>query len=322
VRFFRMDLHFGATLPGSIEQTAEQARRLEELGFEYAATGEHFMRGDPPQPTSTALPVLGVAAGATSRIRLLSSILLAPLYHPVMLAKLAATLDVASGGRLTLGVGVGGEFPVEFAALEVPVKQRGARADESLPLVKQLWTEGRVSHQGRFYRLDGVTLAPPPVQRPHPPIWVAGRREGAMRRAARYGDGWLPYFYSPRHYRESVERITALAREAGRDLAGFQWAHYAFICIAGTKDEAAGIAAERLGGRYSSRADMRSLVGSYCILGPAPECVAQIAAYVTAGARHIIFAWYGASDDIPRQMEITAREIIPAVRERIAAVTP
>lgn len=312
-----MDLHFGASLPGGLGATATGARRLEELGFEYAATGEHFMRGNPPQPTGTALPVLGVAAGATSRIRLLSSILLAPLYHPVMLAKLAATLDVASGGRLTLGIGIGGEFPVEFEAMAVPVKERGARTDESLPLVKRLWTEQHVRHSGRFYQLDDVTLSPPPVQRPHPPIWVSGRREGAMRRAARFGDGWLPYFYSPGQYRESVARITALAEEGGRDLAGFQWAHFAFISIADTREEAARIAAARLGSRYSSRADMLSIVGSYCILGSVPECIGQIEAYVEAGARHIIFAWYGAPDDIPRQMETTAREIIPALRDRL-----
>jgi probable F420-dependent oxidoreductase len=313
-----MDLYFGGTLPGGMDETVAGARQLEALGFEYAATGEHFMRGNPPLPTGTALPVLGVAAGATTRIRLLSSIVLAPLYHPVMLAKLAATLDVASGGRLTLGVGIGGEFPVEFEAMAVPVKERGARTDESLALVKRLWTEQHVHHTGRFYRLDDVTLSPPPVQRPHPPIWVSGRRDGAMRRAARFGDGWLPYFYSPAQYRESVTRITAVAEEAGRDLARFQWAHFAFICIADTREEAARIAAERLGGRYSSRAEMLSIVGSYCILGPVPECVRQVEAYVDAGARHIIFGWYGRPDEILRQMETVAREIIPAVRTSAA----
>jgi probable F420-dependent oxidoreductase len=313
-----MDLYFGGTLPGGMDETVAGARQLEALGFEYAATGEHFMRGNPPLPTGSALPVLGVAAGATTRIRLLSSIVLAPLYHPVMLAKLAATLDVASGGRLTLGVGIGGEFPVEFEAMAVPVKERGARTDESLALVKRLWTEQHVHHTGRFYRLDDVTLSPPPVQRPHPPIWVSGRRDGAMRRAARFGDGWLPYFYSPAQYRESVTRITAVAEEAGRDLARFQWAHFAFICIADTREEAARIAAERLGGRYSSRAEMLSIVGSYCILGPVPECVRQVEAYVDAGARHIIFGWYGRPDEILRQMETVAREIIPAVRTSAA----
>jgi probable F420-dependent oxidoreductase len=314
-----MALHFGGSLPGGMGETAARARDLETLGFEYAATGEHFMRGNPPLPTGAALPVLGVAAGATSRIRLLSSIVLAPLYHPVMLAKLAGTLDVASGGRLTLGVGIGGEFPVEFEAMGVAVRERGARTDESLIVMRRLWTEQHVTHEGRFYRLDDVTLSPPPAQRPHPPIWVSGRRDAAMRRAARLGDGWLPYFYSPAQYGESVARIRALAAEEGRDLARFQWAHLAFICVAGSREEAARIAAERLGSRYRSRAEMLSIVGSCCILGPVPECVRQLVAYVDAGARHIIFSWYGRPEDIPRQMETVAREIVPAVRSAAGA---
>ena len=314
-----MQLHFGGSLPGGIGGAGAGARRLEDAGFAYASTGEHFMRGNPPQPTGLALPVLGVAAGATSRIRLLSGIVLAPLYHPVMLAKLAATLDVESAGRLTLGIGIGGEFPVEFQALGVPVKQRASRTDESLALIKRLWTEEKVSHSGRFYQLDDVTLSPRPAQRPHPPIWVSGRREGAMRRAARFGDGWFPYFYSPEHYRNSVARISGFAGESGRDLSGFQWGHFASISIADTVEEAAQVAAERLGARYSSRAEMLSLVGSYSILGPVPACVDRIAAYIEAGARRIVFGWSGKPEDIERHIAITANEIIPAVRERFAA---
>ena len=101
-------LHFGAGMALGAAETASQARWMEDLGYEYFAVGEHYMRGNPPGPTHAALPLLGVAAGATSKIRLLSSILLAPFYHPTVLAKLTTTLDIASGGRLTLGIGVGG----------------------------------------------------------------------------------------------------------------------------------------------------------------------------------------------------------------------
>ncbi len=220
------ELHFGAGLALGAAETASQALWMEELGYEYLSAGEHFMRGNPPGATDAALPLLAVAAGATKRIRLLSSVLLAPFYHPVMLAKLAATLDIASSGRLTLGVGVGGEFPVEFQAAGLDVKQRGRRTDECLSVVRRLWTEEHVTHQGRHFSLEDVTLNPAPTQQPHPPIWVAGRREAAMKRAARYGDGWLPYFYTPDRYRDSVSRISQLAVEAGRDLSGFQWAFF------------------------------------------------------------------------------------------------
>ena len=87
---------------------------MEELGYEYISSGEHFMRGEPPGPTHATLPVLAVAAGATESLRVLSSIILTPFYQPLVLARMTSTLDAASNGRLTLGVGVGGEFPGEF----------------------------------------------------------------------------------------------------------------------------------------------------------------------------------------------------------------
>ena len=107
-------LHFGASMALPADRTAEQARLMEELGFEYMGAGEHFMRGRPPGATHAALPLLAVAAGATERIRLVTSVALVPFYHPLLLARMTATLDIASGGRLTLGVGVGGEFPMEY----------------------------------------------------------------------------------------------------------------------------------------------------------------------------------------------------------------
>ena len=99
------DLHFGANLTLEVGETARQARWMEELGYEYFSAGEHFMRGDPPGPSHASLPVLAVAAGATQSIRLLSSIVLLPFYHPLMLARMTATLDAASNGRLTPGRG-------------------------------------------------------------------------------------------------------------------------------------------------------------------------------------------------------------------------
>ena len=224
-------MHFGAGMALGAAETARQARWMEELGFEYFAAGEHYMRGSPPGPTHAAMPLLGVAAGATDQIRVLSSILLAPFYHPTVLAKQTTTLDIASGGRLTLGVGIGGEFPVEFEAAGLKVSQRGSRTNECLEALRRLWTEESVTYQGRHFQFTDVTLVPPPVQRPHPPIWVSGRRDPAMLRAARYGDGWMPYFYDPDRYRDSVAKITGFAAEQGRDLSRFQWAYFPYISI-------------------------------------------------------------------------------------------
>ena len=308
------ELHFGAVLGLSVRETAAEARWLEDLGYEYLGSGEHFMRGNPPGPSSAALPILAVAAGATSRIRLLSSVLLLPFYHPTILAKLTSTLDIASDGRLTLGVGVGGEFPVEFQAAGISTRQRGGRANECLEALKLLWTQEQVSYHGRYYKLNDVTLAPPPDQQPHPPIWVAGRREAAMQRAVRYGDAWFPYLYSPERYRSSVEKIKALAVDQGRDLSSFQWANYQFIAINDTREEAAQIAARSLGMRYLYSGDFMSIVESYCVLGPVKECIRRIEEYVDAGATHFLFSWACHPEDRASHIETVAKEILPYFR--------
>ena len=308
------EIHFGAVLGLGVEETAAEARLLEELGYEYAASGEHFMRGDPPGPSSAALPVLAVAAGATSSIRLLSSVVLVPFYHPTILAKITSTLDIASGGRLTLGVGVGGEFPVEFRAAGISPRQRGGRTDECLEVMKELWTGGPVTYQGRYFTLDNVTMSPPPTQEPHPPVWVAGRRDAAITRAVRYGEGWLPYLYSPDRYRDSVSKISALAREKGRDLSDFQWADFQFIAVYDSREEAAEMAAQSLGGQYLYSGNFMDIVGSYCVIGPVKECIRRLEEYIDAGARHFVFSWACPHEDRPRHIETIAREIIPYFR--------
>ncbi|MFQ6028780.1 MAG: LLM class flavin-dependent oxidoreductase, partial [Dehalococcoidia bacterium] len=253
-------LHFGATLVLGAAEIAAEARWLEDLGYEYLSAGEHFMRGNPPGATHAALPLLAVAAGATERIRLLSSIVLTPFYHPLLLAKFCATLDIASGGRLTLGVGVGGEFPMEFEAAGLNIRQRGRRTNECLEVLQQLWTGAPVTFQGRHFQMQDVAINPPPTQQPHPPVWVAGRRDAAMLRAVRYADGWLPYFYSPERYLDSVTKINQFAQEAERDLSDFQWAFFPYISIYPTEEEAANVAAEALGGRYLYGGDFVNIV--------------------------------------------------------------
>ena len=308
------ELHFGAVLGLGLEETAAEARWLEDLGYEYLGCGEHFMRGNPPGPSSAALPVLAVAAGATSTIRLVSSVILLPFYHPTILSKLTSTLDIASGGRLTLGVGVGGEFPVEFQAAGISATQRGRRANECLEVLKRLWTEEHLSYDGRHYKLDDVTIAPFPTQQPHPPIWVAGRRDAAMARAVRFGEGWLPYLYSPERYRDSVQKIGSLASENVRDLSQFQWANFQFISIYDTKEEAARVAARSLGMQYRYSGDFMDIVGAYCVLGTVGECVKRLQEYVEAGATHFLFSWACPPEDRPRHIETVANEIIPHFR--------
>ena len=313
-----LDLHFGAGLALGVGETVRQARWMEDLGYEYFSAGEHFMRGDPPGPTHAALPVLAVAAGATDQMRVLSSIILTPFYHPLVLARTTATLDAASGGRLTLGVGVGGEFPVEFEAAGLRVNQRGRRTDECLEVMRKLWTGEKVTFSGRHFQLTDAMINPAPVQKPNPPVWVSGRRDAAMARAAKFGDGWMPYFYDAPRYRDSVEKIKGFAAEAGRDISGFQWAHFPYIAIYPTEQQAAEVAAEQLGGRYLYGGEFLDIVRKYCLLGTVENCIEQLQEYIAAGARHIIFSISCPKEDRERHLEAIAKELIPHFRNKQA----
>ena len=143
-----------------------------------------------------------------------------------------------------------------------------------------------------------------------------------MLRAARFGDGWLPYFYNPERYRDGVRTIRQLASEVGRDLSGFQWAFYPYISVYPTVDEAATVAGHHLGRQYQAGRDFSAIARDYCILGPVDRCVSRLQEYVDAGARCIIFSLVCSYEDRTRHIETISKEIIPGLRERVASRSP
>ena len=292
----------------SPDGVAEFARRAEDLGFDVLGCGEHVMFH---VPTANTYVSLAVAAGATTRIRLLSAVVLLPLYPAALAAKMGAALDVASGGRYLFGVGVGGEFPKEFEACGVPVRERGARTNEALDVIRRLWTERGVSYAGRFNTLNDFSIDPMPVQSP-PPIWVAGRRDAAMKRAARYGDGWLPYMYTPEQLAASADRIRAFGEEAGRDLSGFRFGLYVFTAVHEDGDRAREMAADRLGRQYAQ--DFSTLIGKYALAGTPDEVRARLREYVDAGARLVMLSSACPDDHVDENVRLIAEEVIPAFR--------
>src|SRR3990172_7873137 len=164
------------------------AARIEEMGYDSVWTSEHVFFYF---PTFDALTMLAAIAALTSRIRLGTAVLLLPLRPAALAAKEITSVDVISGGRLTLGIGVGGEYPKEFQAVGVPVRERGARTDEAIQVLRRLWTEDNVTFDGRFTNLDGVTLQPKPAQRGGPPPSIARPSPAAIRPARPLGDGYL-----------------------------------------------------------------------------------------------------------------------------------
>jgi len=264
---------------------AECLARLEELPVDALWMGGHVAS---PNPSPEVMMALAVLAARTDRVRVGTSILLLPLYEPAIVAKQVADLDRATGGRVTLGVGVGGEYPSEFEACGIPIGERGLRTDETIPLLRQLWAGEPVSHHGRYLEFDGVRIHPAPPQGPALPIVVAGRQPVAMRRAARLGDGWMPYLYSPRRYADSVTTIRETAAADGRDLTGFEWFAFVFVNIDDDGDRAREDAARFLGGTYST-GDFAAMIDRVAAAGTVDQVTTTLQAFVDAGARHLVF---------------------------------
>jgi len=173
------------------------AQAADALGWDWLTVSEHIvmpteMAGVMGPRFPDSLAAAAVLAGATARIKLLTYVLVLPYRNPVILAKAVATLDFLSGGRLTLGVG-GGHMQREFEALGVPFAERGTRTDEYLLAMRELWTNPEPSFKGRYVQFDNIVFEPKPVQQPHLPIFIGGNSKPAMRRAAKFGDGWLPW---------------------------------------------------------------------------------------------------------------------------------
>lgn len=297
------ELRIGFVAPGD----PRKAAAMEDLPIDSLWTGGHVASRN---PSPEAMVGFARLSAVTERVTIGTSILLLPLYEPAIVAKQVADIDVASGGRVVLGVGIGGEYPGEFRACRVPVEERGRRTDEAIPLLRRLWTAEAVTHDGRYYAMDDVRIHPAPAQRGGPPIVVAGRKEPAMRRAALLGDGWMPYLYSPRRYAESVRTIGAVAADAGRDLDGFGWYAFVFVNVDDDGDRAREQAARSMGGTYSQ--DFGQMVDSVAAAGTAAEVAQKLVAFVAAGARHFVFLPAGdAGSIVPRVLD----DVVPRVRE-------
>jgi probable F420-dependent oxidoreductase len=221
-----------AERPDGVAGDAHAAcRRGEAIGYDYAAISDHIVEptdiharypytesGEFPASSRgerhEQLTVIAYLAAKTSRLKFLTSVMVAPHRPAVLTAKMLATIDVMSGGRLIVGVGAGW-LEEEFAAIGAPpFAERGATTDEYLMAFRELWTKDKPRFDGRFVKFAGILFAPKPVQKRCPALWVGGESGPAMRRAARLGDGWYPIGVNPRHrldtmarYRAAVERL-------------------------------------------------------------------------------------------------------------------
>lgn len=297
-------MKFGVTIPNNWgvadpKEVLAMGPLAEELGYDSLWVMDHLFNTGyirerlEDKPYYHPMSTLSYLAATTSRVLLGTSVLVLPYHNPVELAKYAATLDQISGGRVTLGVGVGA-MTEEFQALGIPMRQRGSLTDECIAVMKELWTNSNPSYHSRRWSFDDLLFSPKPLQKPHIPLWIGGSSPGALRRAATAGDGWHPTGLGPEDFSLGARDIGQQAIAAGRDPGAITMSMRVEVEVQG------GPSSERAAGRAR-------------IPGDDPgQMVAALEAYQSAGVEHAVLALN--SGDIPAikaLMELIARDVIP-----------
>ena len=318
-----MNFGFGVPTRGPLaapDALAALARKGEELGFDYVGVSDHIVIPNhiaSRYPYSESgefsggsgecleqLTALTFLAACTSRIRLLTSVMVLPHREPVFAAKALASLDVLSQGRLTVGCGVGW-LREEFEAIGAPpYEHRGTVGDEYILAFKELWTSDAPAFRGDYVRFSDISFLPKPVQKPHPPIWVGGESAPALRRAARLGNAWFPIgnnpaypLQTPEQYAQAVARLRQYAGEYGRDPASLDLAY----SVPGYDEHTA----------HTLPSGRRRP-----FTGTPGHIASDIRAFASLGVRHMMLGFQAPTlEDTVKRMEFFAREIRPLVPE-------
>ncbi len=230
------------------------------------------------------LALMASVAGQTTKVRLLTSVMVVPYREPMLTAKLVSTIDHLSGGRTILGCGAGW-MPEEFVAVGAPpYEERGAVTDEYIDIYRELWTKDAPSFKGKYRSFDNLYFAPKPKQRPHPPIWIGGESAAAMRRAVRRGDAWYPIGCNPhspldslKRYRAALDVLKRLADEEKRDIKTLDLAYWS-VWTSGTGAPAKASDGERM-----------------LLTGSADDIAGDIGAMKALGVNHVLFNFLSAT---------------------------
>ncbi len=265
------------------QDLSEQVRLARRLGFACISSGQHYLTA--PNQRLQTLPLLARLAAEAEGMEVVTSVLLLPLHNPVDIAEQAATMDVISGGRFVLGLGLG-HADVEYKAFGVDKRLRVSRFEEALEIMTLLWRGGPVEYHGRHFTVPRTESMVRPVQQPHPRIWIGGGSETPIRRAARLGHAWFPVtgdveFLSRNQalYRRALEEY---GNPAPPDFPIGTWVYLA-------EDEEQALAeGRRYLGPDSSERDFRARATTQLIVGTPAQCAARVREYERLGATHLL----------------------------------
>jgi probable F420-dependent oxidoreductase len=292
--------HYGRAI--EVDRMLAVARHAEEAGLDSVWVTDHVIV---PRDVDVIyreqmldpLAVLPWLAGVTERIALGTSVVILPYRSPIPVAKLLASVDVLSGGRLIVGAAIGW-MEGEFDALGVPFKERVSRTEEALELFKTLWTEERPDIQTARHRIAGLQVSPMPLQKPRPPIWIGGTSEGALRRVARFGDGWHATSATPDAFRQGKQTVMKFWREAARE-GDPVWSMRIPVFIEGVHQWAT---------------DQKFLRGRHTVKGTVKQVMGQLAEYQRLGISHMALeVSYSVYPAILETIDLLAGEVKPVL---------
>ncbi len=304
----------GENGPAALEEFWETALRAEEEGF------DHLWVGDSPRLSlldrghADCLTIMAALAAKTREVRIGTVPLIAALRNPVLLAHALATLDVISCGRILFGVSVAPQYKYaeyEFEACGVPFRERAGRLNESIEVMRRLWTEPAFSFAGRYYRFEEIGIQPRPVQRPIP-IWIAaGDNENALRRVARLGDGWFTVARTLEEFVSRRRKIDLFARDYGREGKKIPAALFATFHLhpdARKAEEEGWSLAERY--FHQPRSMLHHLSPFF---GSPEACARRLQSYVDAGLTSVVARLI--SPDVAGQTRLLLNEVKPRLRQ-------
>ncbi|MBM11422.1 MAG: LLM class F420-dependent oxidoreductase [Chloroflexi bacterium] len=292
---------------GSMIGLAENA---EGFGFDSVWVGDSILA----RPRLEALGTLSAISSRTQRVKLGTAVFLPALRNPVVLANEVANLDIVSGGRVILGVGIASKTPAvqaEFAACGVSFRHRVSLFEECVTVIKRLWTEDKVTHNGQHFQLEDSSLGLRPVQKGGIPIWMAASAEAPQRRMLRIGDGWFPNSQSPEAFTQGWQQIQNLAKETGSDANKLHKALYTTLNINDDKAQADREMREFIEGYYNTPFETMARTQSV-FTGNVQESIDWLKGFIAAGAETIVIRFGG--PDQSGQLELCGKEVLPAVR--------
>jgi probable F420-dependent oxidoreductase len=302
----KIGIGFGIWRQGlpSVETIVAYAERAEDLGIDSIWLSDHIVSREPSLDTSC---VMALFAARTKRIKMGPSVLTLPARDPVQVAKTYATLEYLTGscGRVIMAVGLGSD-PRDCEVSGIAKEERAGRLEEGVEVLRKLWAGTHVTHEGKFYKFTDVTLTPRPSKGALD-IWIGGRTNAALRRVAKYGDGWFPSFVTPDEFKTGMQQLVAYGTKYGRTIepgeAGVLILTYASRDRARTQ-----AVSQKLSQAFPVPAEA---MAARCAVGTPEEVVEKVQSYVAAGCSKYVLWPISPPEELVQQIELYGREIVP-----------